>query len=67
MTGGRSPGVSRRPYVRKRYTDTRHPTKELLDVRQDDDAGDGGGLEGLPTVQNPPASYKRQQQQDLKK
>ena len=65
LTGGSGSGLSRRPYVRKRYTDTRHPTKELPDVRQDDSPpGDAGGL---PTVQNPPASHRRQQQQDLKK
>ena len=63
LTGGSGSGLSRRPYVRKRYTDTRHPTKELPDVRQDSPPGDGGGL---PTVQNPPVS-RRQQQQDLKK
>ena len=61
LTGGSGSGLSRRPYVRKRYTDTRHPTKELPDVRQDSPPGDG-----LPTVQNPPVS-RRQQQQNLKK
>ena len=49
-------GVTRRPYVRKRYTDTRHPTKELPDVRQDE-ADEGA----LPTVQSPPVSRQQQQ------
>ena len=57
LTGG-SGGVSRRPYVRKRYTDTRHPTKELPDVRQDSPSGADDGA--LPTVQSPPINRQQQ-------
>ena len=48
-------GVSRRPYVRKRYTDTRHPTKELPDVRIEISPSEEP--EEIPSVCNPP--YRR--------
>jgi len=35
-----------KPYIRRRYTDSRHPTTELPDVR--------GGLSEIPSVRDPP-------------
>ncbi len=49
LSGGGLGGREVKKYIRRRYTDSRHPTTELPDVR-----GDGSGPEPLPSVQNPP-------------
>jgi len=51
LSGGGLGGREVKKYIRRRYTDSRHPTTELPDVRGE---GGGGGAEPLPSVQNPP-------------
>jgi hypothetical protein len=47
VSGGGLGGREVKKYIRRRYTDSRHPTTELPDVRGDP----------LPSVQNPPLRY----------
>jgi len=50
-SNGMGSGRKVAPYVRRRYTDSRHPTTELPDVR--------GGLEPLPSVRDRPTADRR--------
>lgn len=57
-SAGATPTKEHKKYTRRRYTDTRHPTTELPDVRSDADAAATANKE--VSVQRPPVRRKPQ-------